>query len=35
MKWTGHSSYASMKPNIDLADTVKANEKNNMNFLCG
>lgn len=33
MKWTGHSSYASMKPYIDIVDTIKANEMNKMNFL--
>lgn len=26
MKWTGHSSYATMKPYIDAADSVKAEE---------
>ncbi len=25
MKWTGHSDYKSMKPYIDVADTIKAN----------
>ncbi|MDO5638081.1 MAG: site-specific integrase, partial [Myroides sp.] len=25
MKWTGHSDYKSMKPYIDIADTIKAN----------
>ena len=26
MKWTGHSDYKAMKPYIDIADDIKANE---------
>ena len=33
MKWTGHSDYKSMKPYIDVADTIKAREMNKMNNL--
>lgn len=33
MKWTGHSDYGSMKPYIDVADTIKAKEMNKMNNL--
>jgi len=32
MKWTGHSDYASMKPYIDIVDSIKASEMNKMNF---
>ena len=33
MKWTGHSDYKSMKPYIDVADTIKAKEMDKMNGL--
>jgi len=32
MKWTGHSDYASMKPYIDIVDSIKAKEMTKMNF---
>ena len=25
MKWTGHSDYKAMKPDIDIADSIKVN----------
>lgn len=31
MKWTGHSDYKSMKPYIDVADKIKAEEMNKFN----
>ena len=33
MKWTGHASYNSMKPYIDIVDTIKASEMSKMNFM--
>ena len=33
MKWTGHSSYSTMKPYIDIVDSIKAAEMEKMNFL--
>jgi integrase len=33
MKWTGHSSYESMKPYIDIADRMKATEMDKFNRL--
>lgn len=33
MKWTGHASYDSMKPYIDIVDSIKASEMTKMNFL--
>lgn len=33
MKWTGHSSYATMKPYIDIVDAIKAQEMSKMNFM--
>lgn len=33
MKWTGHSDYKSMKPYIDIVDSIKASEMSKMNFL--
>ena len=33
MKWTGHSSYSSMKPYIDIVDAIKATEMTKMNFM--
>ncbi len=31
MKWTGHSDYAAMKPYIDIADNIKAEQMNKFN----
>lgn len=31
MKWTGHSDYKSMKPYIDVTDTVKADAMEKFN----
>ncbi len=33
MKWTGHSDYKSMKPYIDIVDSVKANEMKKFNSI--
>lgn len=33
MKWTGHSDYKSMKPYIDIVDSIKASEMSKMNFM--
>ena len=33
MKWTGHASYSSMKPYIDIVDSIKASEMAKMNFM--
>ena len=33
MKWTGHSDYKAMKPYIDIADDIKANEMSRFNQL--
>lgn len=33
MKWTGHSSYASMKPYIDVINELKANEMKKFNLV--
>ena len=33
MKWTGHASYSSMKPYIDIVDSIKATEMAKMNFM--
>jgi integrase len=33
MKWTGHSDYTAMKPYIDIADHIKANEMDKFNRL--
>jgi integrase len=33
MKWTGHSDYTAMKPYIDIADKIKANEMEKFNRL--
>ena len=33
MKWTGHSDYKAMKPYIDIADDIKANEMSKFNQL--
>lgn len=33
MKWTGHSDYSSMKPYIDIVDSIKANEMTKLNTL--
>lgn len=33
MKWTGHSDYKSMKPYIDIVDSVKASEMNKFNSI--
>ena len=33
MKWTGHSDYKSMKPYIDIVDSIKANEMTKLNNL--
>ena len=33
MKWTGHASYNSMKPYIDIVDSIKASEMSKMNFM--
>lgn len=33
MKWTGHSDYKSMKPYIDVADTIKANAMSKFDML--
>jgi len=33
MKWTGHSDYKAMKPNIDIADDIKANAMSKFNQL--
>jgi integrase len=33
MKWTGHSDYTAMKPYIDIADRIKANEMGKFNRL--
>lgn len=33
MKWTGHSDYKAMKPYIDIADQIKANEMDKFNRL--
>ena len=33
MKWTGHNDYKSMKPYIDIVDSIKASEMSKMNFM--
>jgi len=33
MKWTGHSDYNSMRPYIDIVDTIKATEMSKMDFI--
>lgn len=33
MKWTGHSDYKSMKPYIDIVDSIKSSEMSKMNFM--
>ena len=33
VNWTGHSSYSSMKPYIDIVDAIKATEMTKMNFM--
>lgn len=33
MKWTGHSDYKSMKPYIDIVDTIKASEMTKLNSI--
>lgn len=31
--WTGHNDYKSMKPYIDIVDSIKASEMSKMNFM--
>jgi len=33
MKWTGHNDYKSMKPYIDIVDTIKATSMTKLNGL--
>lgn len=33
MKWTGHSDYSSMKPYIDIVDSIKASSMTKLNGL--